>query len=103
MKADFVDTQPPARLYGRMSAHNIAEAGANLTNLIDRAIAGESVVITRNGKPVAAIHPLAPDRDEKPITKEGIAWLDANRVGTVMPAQDAGTFISRMRDEEWDR
>jgi antitoxin (DNA-binding transcriptional repressor) of toxin-antitoxin stability system len=41
-----------------MSDHNIAESGANLTNLIDRALVGEAVVITRDGKPVAELRPV---------------------------------------------
>jgi prevent-host-death family protein len=87
-----------------MSAHSVAEAGANLAELIDRAIAGEAVVITRDGKPVAEIHPATvPPGMRKRVTEEGIAWLEANRVGTVVPDEDAGTFVSRMRDEEWDR
>jgi len=58
----------------------------------------------RDGKPVVEIHPVAaPPRAPKRVTEEGIAWLEANRVGTVMPNEDAGRFVSRMRDEEWDR
>jgi prevent-host-death family protein len=82
-----------------MSAHNIAEAGANLTDLIDRAIAGEAVVITRNGKPVAELNAVRPPREPRRVTAEDIAWLDANRVGTVAPDEDAVTLIRRLREE----
>ncbi len=98
-----MDTAAPARVYGGMSARNIAEAGANLPDLIDRAIAGEAVIITRDGKPVAQLRPVDPPHTPKPVTLESIAWLDANRVGRVMPGVDAGTFVSQMRDEDWDR
>jgi len=40
-----------------MSAYSIADAKADLPRLINRAIAGEAVVITRHGKPVAEIRP----------------------------------------------
>jgi len=40
-----------------MSRHSIADAKATLPRLIDRAMAGEDVVITRHGKPVAEIRP----------------------------------------------
>lgn len=94
-----MDTQPPRRLYNAMSAHSIAEASTNLPDLIDRAIAGEAVVITRNGKPVAELNPLAPQREPRPVTTEDIAWLDANRIGTIMPDEDAVTLVRKMREE----
>jgi len=37
------------------------------------------------------------------ITQEDIDWLDQHRVKGKMPTEDAGTFVSRMRDEEWQR
>lgn len=40
---------------------NIAEAKAHLSALVDRAAAGEEIVIARSGKPVARLVPL-PDR-----------------------------------------
>jgi len=41
---------------------NIAEARNRLTRLIRAVEAGEQVVITRNGKPVAQLAPPPPDR-----------------------------------------
>jgi prevent-host-death family protein len=41
---------------------NIAEAKNQLTRLIRAVEAGESIVITRNGKPVAQIAPPPPER-----------------------------------------
>jgi prevent-host-death family protein len=86
-----------------MSQHSIAETKDKLSELIGRAERGEEVVITRHGKPVAKLSGLAEKPAPKRITKEAIAWLDAHRVGTIMPDEDAGTFVSRMRDEEWSR
>jgi prevent-host-death family protein len=40
-----------------MSAYGIADAKAGLPGLINRAIAGEEVIITRHGKPVAELRP----------------------------------------------
>lgn len=37
--------------------HSIVEAKNNLSALIDRALAGEEVVITRHGKPVVRLAP----------------------------------------------
>lgn len=43
-----------------MDGFNIAEAKAQFSELIGRAEAGETVEITRRGKPVARIVPAAP-------------------------------------------
>jgi prevent-host-death family protein len=37
-----------------MSRHTISESQGNVADLIDRAIAGKGVVITRDGTPVAS-------------------------------------------------
>jgi len=40
-----------------MSSYSVADAKAGLPRLINRAMAGEEVIITRHGKPVAEIRP----------------------------------------------
>jgi len=42
-----------------MTAYSVADAKAGLPRLINRALAGEEVVITRHGKPVAELRPTA--------------------------------------------
>jgi antitoxin (DNA-binding transcriptional repressor) of toxin-antitoxin stability system len=66
-----------------------------LSELVERAAAGEAVCITRRGKPVAQI--TAIDAPLKPIDA---AALQA--VTDAMPAQpESGRdFIRRMRDED---
>ena len=92
------DTKPPS------TAHSVAEAANGLSELIDRAMKGEEIIITRHGQPVARISALQPQPPvPRRITSEDIAWLDAHRVGGIMPEEDAGTFVSRMRDEDWAR
>jgi len=89
-----------------MSTHSIAEAKDRLVELIARARKGEDVVITENGRPVAelkSVAGLALSPPPKHITQEAIAWLEAHRVGIDLPGEDAGAFVSRMRDEEWER
>ena len=89
-----------------MSQHSLAEAEHRLAELIDRALAGEAVVITRDGQPavalqpVVALHPVAAAPGG--VTPEHIAWLRRHRVGRLVPgAPDAGELVSRMRDEDW--
>jgi prevent-host-death family protein len=84
-----------------MSSHSIAETKNRLSELVTRAEKGEEVVITRHGRPVAKISGVKPAA--QPITREAIEWLDEHRVGKIMPEEDAGTSVSRMRDEEWPR
>ncbi len=80
-----------------MSTHSVAEARNRLSELIDRALAGEGVTITRHGHPVVELKPItaAPG----PVTAQDLDWLAARRVGQRGP-EDAGAFVSRMRDEE---
>jgi prevent-host-death family protein len=84
-----------------MSQHSVAETKNRLSDLIDRAEKGEEIVITRHGKPVAKISGLKPL--SRTLTAAGLDWLAERRVGRGKPKEDAGTFVSRMRDEEWQR
>lgn len=58
----------------------------------------EPVVITRHGTPVVELRAIpAPPR---PVTRADIDWLDAHRVSKAPALLDAGTEVSRMRDED---
>ena len=82
-----------------MTMYSVADAKNNLSDLIDRALKGEGVVITRHGTPVIELKPLpAP---AKPVTLSDLEWLAERRLHPKrMPAEDAGTLVSRMRDED---
>lgn len=77
-----------------MSTISLAEAKAKLSELVERAAAGETVEITKRGKPVARIVPARPPR--KPIDFDALRRLTES-----MPYQEesAGDFIRRMRDD----
>jgi len=60
-----------------MSHYGVAEAKNQLTSLIDRAMAGEEVIITRHGKPVVELKPMA--KPLKMPTKEAFDRLRAGR------------------------
>jgi prevent-host-death family protein len=83
-----------------MSQHSVVEAKNRLSELIDRALKGEGVVITRHGRPVVELKPIS--APAKPLTPEALDWLTAHRVGQRMPRQDAAALVRRMRDE-WER
>lgn len=80
-----------------MSTYSVAEAKNQLSSLIDRALNGEDVVITRHGQPVAEIRgiPSPPRR----VTPADIEWLRAHRVPSCAK-EDAGALVSKMRDED---
>lgn len=84
-----------------MPTYSVAEAKDNLSALIDRALSGEEVIVTRHGRPVVRLDAVRPA--PRPITESDLDWLDQRRVGSRMPREDAGTLVSRMRDEDWAR
>jgi len=81
-----------------MGTHSVAEAKNRLPELIDRALKGEGVVITRHGRPVVELKPIpAPPR---PVTAADLDWLAAHRVKLKGKKTHPGKFVSDMRDEE---
>jgi prevent-host-death family protein len=86
-----------------VSSYSVAEAKDELSTLIDRALKGEDVVITRDGAPVIELRPIAEVRPAvgRPMSEADLEWLAAGRAlirGN--PNFDSGAFISAMRDED---
>jgi prevent-host-death family protein len=80
-----------------MSSHSVAEAKNRLPELIDRALKGEDIVITRHGHPVVELKPIP--EPIRPISAADVDWLAARRVKTRRVTEDAAALVSRMRDE----
>ena len=78
-----------------MDGVNIAQAKAHLSELIERAEAGETVEITRRGKPVAKLGPIEPQK-----TRFDAAELARFTAGMTPQKQGAGEFIREMRDSD---
>jgi prevent-host-death family protein len=53
------------------SQFNIVEAKAKLSELLDRALAGEEIVIARAGEPLARLTPVKTKRPRKPGAWKG--------------------------------
>jgi len=76
-----------------MTTYSVADAKNQLPKLINRALDGEEVVITRRGKPVVELRPASP-RPEPPIGSD--EWLFArtrSRPGVNMSSVDLLNLI----------
>jgi prevent-host-death family protein len=78
----------------RADTVSLADAKARLSELVEIAQSGETVVITRRGKPVARLTTASPER--KAVELEALAALTGR-----MPRQpeSAGKFIRRLRED----
>jgi prevent-host-death family protein len=82
-----------------MPFYSIAQAKDQLSRLVDEAIAGEQVTITRHGKPVAELRPAIAGGAGRP-SPELIDEL-AKRAKTLPPlGQSTADIVRRMRDED---
>ena len=76
-----------------MGVISLAEAKAHLSGLLDRVEAGETIEITRRGKAVAKLSPMA-----LPRRKVDVARLARLTDGMPDQAQDAASLVRAMRD-----
>ncbi len=59
-----------------MSKYNIAEAKAHFSELVQKAMLGEEVVIAKDNKPVLKLVPLdKPKQPRKPGSAKGQIWM----------------------------
>lgn len=72
----------------------IATAKEQFDELVEAVEAGESITITRQGKPVAQL--VGMESKRKPLD---IAALKAFTDSMPMQEEDAGTFMRRLRDD----
>lgn len=73
--------------------YSVAEAKNNLPKLIDRALAGEEVTITRRGEPMVR---LLPERAGRPMDFDA---LDRRRVQPAAGPIDSSAAADEMRAE----
>lgn len=80
----------PKRLY-----RGVEETRQQLPSLLDQAHAGEPVVVTKRGKPFAALVPLESLPD--PAPRPSVLGLRGSGAG--LWGDDASDWVNRMRDE----
>lgn len=78
-----------------MGRINLADAKAHLSELVERAAAGESMCVTRRGKPVAQITSI--EQPRKPINLSVLRAMTDAMPPQTEPARD---FLRRMRGED---
>lgn len=76
-----------------MDTINLADAKAHLSELVDRVEAGDSINITRRGRPVARLTAASPPR--KAINAAQLRELTK---GMAVPTQSAADLVRSMRD-----
>lgn len=76
-----------------MGAISLADAKAHLSELVDRVEAGDSIEITRRGKPVARLTSVA-----KPRKRIDVALLQSLTATMPPPAESAADLVRSMRD-----
>jgi prevent-host-death family protein len=80
-----------------MARYSVTEARTKLSKLLDLALAGEEVIITRRGEEIATISP----RRGAPAVAFGPEWFKAHQVVPQNSSSefDAVGLVRRMRDE----
>ncbi|UFS77604.1 type II toxin-antitoxin system prevent-host-death family antitoxin [Tardiphaga sp. 37S4] len=78
-----------------MNAIKLADAKTHLSELVDRVEAGDSIDITRRGKPVARLTAVA--RPRKPIDAAQLQSLTASMP---LQTQAAADLVRSMRDSD---
>ena len=80
-----------------MGAYSLAQAQQHLDRLVEEALTGEVVTITRDGQAVVTLTPAAPGRSNRDS-----AWdeMRTRALSRPSPGGDAVTLVREMRDEE---
>lgn len=77
-----------------MHSVSVAEAKAHLSELLNQVEAGEELVITRRGQPVACLK-----RIDNPLKPIDFAELDRLRASLPVSSVSSADLIRQMRDE----
>jgi prevent-host-death family protein len=79
-----------------MSTYSVADAKSGLPKLIDRALDGEEVVISRHGKAVAELRPIHKvDRNASAT----YGWLQARRKGRKPTGLTSVELLNQLYDD----
>ena len=85
--------KPADAEYESVCLVELADAEIAFKALVERAEAGETIGIVRDGRQVAQLSPKTP---RKPVDLE---WFRSVTDGMTMQEEDGGTFMRRLRDD----
>jgi prevent-host-death family protein len=83
-----------------MARYSIAEARNKLPELVDKALAGEEVTLTREGEAVVDLRPSASQRTPRPLGEAEWRRLRARRAARPSLGEDSVAVVRAMRDGE---
>jgi antitoxin (DNA-binding transcriptional repressor) of toxin-antitoxin stability system len=82
-----------------MGAYSLAQAQEQLARLVDEALTGEIVTLTRDGRPVVTLTPTPPEPPEpKPLTDEFLQGMRERARARPSLGGDSVTLVREMRD-----
>ena len=81
-----------------MSTYSLAQAKDQLSRLVDEALSGETVLITRHGRPAVSLRPEQPRPTG--LTREALDRIERARKARPPLGKDSVTLVREMRDEE---
>jgi prevent-host-death family protein len=87
-----------AKIGDTMAQVSAAEAKDQLASLLMRAEAGETVTVTRYGKPVAIIAPVPTPQKPKMTGPEMVAWLEEQTKDMPVLETTGAEIIRQIRD-----
>lgn len=82
-----------------MSTYSVVDAKSGLPSLINRALAGEEVIITRHGKPVVELRPAVAAKSAPGERSTAFARLRAHRIRLPPGAPTSVALLNMIYDE----
>ena len=80
-----------------MTTYSVADAKGSLPRLLDRALEGEEVIISRHGKPIAELRPVT--SGGRKATPASYAWLKARRQGRVGVGMSSVELLNQLYED----
>jgi len=85
----------------KSTIYGLEQARAQLPHIASEAVAGETSVITRHGKPVAVVVPVAQWQAQQQRSRANAGILALRGAGRGLWGSDPAKTVAKLRDE-WD-
>jgi antitoxin (DNA-binding transcriptional repressor) of toxin-antitoxin stability system len=83
-----------------MARYSVATTKDNLSSLIDKALAGEEVIITRHGKPTVSLNVVGPSESPpSPDVRDATAQLRARLAAIPQMVNKGRPLMEQIKDE----